>query len=268
MEVILANARIDQLRDVLTRGKRIIILGWSKKDHNDFTRQLSEETVRFLEEIPRDLPEKVGAILATRAVGHYLPERLQKQFSGPTFKRLKSGDVRSLLRALRDILLPPPRLAPSATQLPKDVTRPSTAIPQKPEVSMTKEAEFKRRFLQAAGRSADSTVSRYVLAAIRKEIFGNEKTVAQLLAAEWVVPVVAEKKVGSYKAGPKMLEEPPPPEVPTDPIGYARYLISRKDDLESRLADHKASILAIEADLKKIAEAEEYFAKLEQLMKK
>ena len=67
-----------KVSDALKERRLIAIIGWKDSNHNSFTRSLSQNRVRFLDDSPGSLSQNFGFILFTRFIGHPLFERIKK----------------------------------------------------------------------------------------------------------------------------------------------------------------------------------------------
>ena len=266
------------MRDALATGRKVVIFGWKQSNHSPFTQELSDEKVRLFERLPDTLPQNVGVVIGTRFIRHAEMDRVRKQHSGDLFT-LPMGEIKRILVACADVLAPAPK-APRVREVPMVTAAPAAPLPAPAPVQMpvTLKAEpseeekmdtdhvFAKAFMEAVESGPHRSLSRNVVAKLRKNIFGDQKSIEQLVRDKWLEPIKSEKRVSSYKAGAHMLEIITSKE-PADPIEGARWLISSKTDLEKKKADLEQELESTIRRLEQVKQAEELLRKLEELMK-
>ncbi|MBI2409961.1 hypothetical protein HYV30_02890 [Candidatus Kaiserbacteria bacterium] len=276
------QALVRKAREVLGSGFAIAVVGWRDSNHNQFTRQLSDSKVVFLDSSPSNLTEKVGLVFLTRFVHHADVERIRKHHNVHPVV-LDTGQIKRVLESCGDLLAPAPR-RPTVAGVPREVTAEpapdargvdedvldflTTPFPK--EAVMSAMDCFTRAFLAAAEANTlrPGSVGKKVLGKIRRDC-GVGESPRQMVSDGWLKPDVSEGRehAGWYKAGERMLSTSTDPKFePADPIERARFLIARKDAILAEQAELEGKLEQVKQQLERIRTAEKLLGQLAELM--
>ena len=284
------QALLQHMRNVLTEGKTLVVLGWRDSNHDPQTRQISQEgRVMFYHQAPSSLRRNVGLVISSRFIDHKTLERIKvRSETHPVV--LSNGEIKRLLVACSDLLHPVAvtPLVVKTVALSDVVETPTPVVSVVPAIEMltalldqglrkeTKKMEqqpidkFARLFKAEAEKSGNGLVSKNVVGEIRRTA-GITTTNSMMVTEGWLEAVVTEgaTNAGQYRATEKLLghvgEEPPIES--TDPLVRAQRLVAEKPAIEEQITLQKVVLLELEDKLKKIQSAEALLTQLEALMK-
>ncbi len=275
------------MRETITTGRLIAVVGWRDSNHSLYTRRLPANRVIFLDNSPANLGENIGLVVFTRFVDHTVVNRIKAKKSVHPIM-LDTGKIKIILEACTD-LFAQNKQCPIA-MYGEVITEESTLKSAEGDVSnvalldfltqpqptkelpkMTEIETFAKSFLAAAGTHQDGWVGSRTVGELRVAS-GVTKTTTQLVAAGWVDPITAKgkSKVGWYKVGRMMASttnEPVPQALPETAAGRMEFLISQEPELLAEKARMEEQLVVIGQKLEMIASAKEMLGKIDQAFK-
>ena len=122
------SALVDQVRSTLQSGQAIVIVGWMDKNHNAFTRSITDKKVLFVEKKDARIGRSCGLILFTKYLKHSDHEKLRSQHKDKAYKIvLEIHQIRSMLKLCKDLLSPEEKRK-STRKTTTDADAPAEAI--------------------------------------------------------------------------------------------------------------------------------------------
>lgn len=262
---------IQDINEVISSGRTVMVLGWMHKNHNDFTRNIPAKKVIFQKHAPGTIGDGCGLVLCTRYISHSTMERVSK--TKRTVRHvLGIREIQEILEAGKKVICEPTPVAINATSKgdpPAPDNKPTIDIDDDvldfittPRSCIMSNLEcFARKFVEQSKISSKTGyLSKNILGTIRTECEVGD-TVAQLTRDGWVIGEKSEgkKKIGWYKPGEKMIQFLSSEKAePTDPYQLALHLVSQKADLQKQLME-------VQMKLQKIEVAEKLLEQLDEL---
>lgn len=271
------------VRETISAGKAIAIIGWKDSNHSPVTRSLPGKKFLFFENPPNNLGQNVGFVLFTRFIQHKDYGRLKARNNCHAVA-LGTGMIKEIFESCKDVLaLDTSVVADSVVKTNVDtVSSPGEndelldylTQPPKEKAEMSDMDKFVNAFVIGATITHSSgckAMSSQNLIKVIKEL-GLCTTPRQLAVEGWVESMTKEgaKKAYWYKAGRLMQNQEDRGEkpLPESTAGRVEFLLSQetelqqeKDKLEVRLAEVERKLTMINAAKTMFAELELEFAK-------
>ena len=268
----------DKIKEVLSSGLSVVVIGWIDSNHSDFTRSIPKSMVSFFETKPSSISKKVGFVLFTRFMTHKTYHNV-KNGNCVWATPLGVGVIKDILFSCEDVFASKKEtLEVQACVEDEPDTRMSEADfalldfltqPNKENVEMDATEIFAEAFLRKANK--DGLVSSFDLSKIISEV-KLDKTPKQLMRDGVIDPVKSEGKerVGWYKAGKNMVLESKKeePKIPSTPSERLEFLISQEFSLSAQKQELQVRIAEIDKSLQMIQTAKGLIGDLDSLFEK
>lgn len=274
-----------RISETLKQRRLVAIIGWKDSNHNTFTRSLSNNVIKFLDDSPGIPSQNIGYILFTEFISHSVSDRVKKAKEKECYHPIpiKIGQIKQILESCKDLLKPSVSIVRTTeaktSELPSDnlvdhaihdglldfLTQPQKELPE-----MTEMQKFALAFQDPLNKNAEGLVSSKTLGEILVAC-GIKKTNSQMVTTGWVKraePTDGKSKVFWYLPGRLIAKETAQKVVPLPETasGRAEYLIAQKPLLLAEKEKLAARQSEIDATLEMIANAEQIFGQIDQVL--
>lgn len=266
------------IRETISSGKAVAVIGWKDSNHSTLTRSLPDKKFLFFENPPNSLGQNVGFVLFTKFINHKDSSRFKDKKDCHAIV-LGTGRIKEIFESCKDALVVDASVDNDSGVVAKVDTGNALVEnnelldfltqPSKEKPKMSDIAKFQKAFLERC--DSDGLLGVKNVGKIIKEL-NLSHTAQQLIVLGWIEPVKTEglSRAGWYKKGRALQEDLLKEEIPLpeSPAGRAEFLVAQKPALISEKAELEAKIAEINKKLQMISDAEEMFGRISEALGK